>query len=82
MRFNSVFKGLKQLSSWGWAQICSKHVEDSNKHTIEVIVRKVGYLPELNEDARSEKCDISDKFVKEPQNTHFMFVKVFPQLRS
>jgi len=45
-------------------------------------VRKVGYLPELNEDARSEKCDISDKFVKEPQNTHFMFVNVFPQLRS
>jgi len=31
----------------------SKHVEDSNKHTIEEIVRQVGYLPELYEDARS-----------------------------
>ena len=32
-----------------------KHVEDSNKHTIEETVRQVGYLPELYEDARSEK---------------------------
>jgi hypothetical protein len=38
---------LIQLSSWGWAQSCSKHVEDSNKHIIEVIVRQVGHLPEL-----------------------------------
>jgi len=34
---------------------CSKHVEDSNKHTIEETVRQVGYLPELYEDARPEK---------------------------
>jgi hypothetical protein len=32
-----------------------KHVEDSNKHVIEEIVRQVGHLPELEEDARSEK---------------------------
>ena len=37
---------LIQLSSWGWAYSCSKHVEDSGKHTIEEIVRQVGYLPE------------------------------------
>jgi hypothetical protein len=30
------------------------HVEDSNKHIIEEIVRQVGYLPELYEDAWSE----------------------------
>ena len=47
---------LIQLSSWGWAHSCSKHVEDSYKHIIEEIVRQVGYLPELYEDARSEKC--------------------------
>jgi hypothetical protein len=35
-----------QLSSWGWAQSCSKHIEDSNKHIIEEIVRQVGHLPE------------------------------------
>ena len=44
-----------QLSSWRWAQGCSKHVEDSNKHIIEEIVRQVGCLPELYEDARLEK---------------------------
>jgi len=38
---------LIQFSSWRWAQSCSKHVEDSNKHIIEEIVRQVGYLPEL-----------------------------------
>ena len=38
---------LIQLSYWGWAQICWKHVDDSNKHIIEEIVRQVGYLPEL-----------------------------------
>jgi len=32
-----------------------KHVEDSNKHIIEEIVRHVGYLPELYEDAWFEK---------------------------
>jgi hypothetical protein len=31
------------------------HVEDSNKHIIEEIVRQIGYLPELYEDARLEK---------------------------
>ena len=35
-----------QLSCWGWAQSCSKHVEDSNKRNIEETVRQVGYLPE------------------------------------
>ena len=34
---------------------CSKHVEDSDKHIIEEIVRQAGYLPELYEDIRSEK---------------------------
>jgi len=38
---------LIQLSSWRWAHSCSKHVEDSNKHIIEGIVRQVGHLPEL-----------------------------------
>jgi len=37
-----------QLSSWGWAHSCSKHVEDSNKYIIEEIVRQVGHLPELH----------------------------------
>jgi hypothetical protein len=36
---------LIQLSPWGWAQSCSKHVDDSNKH-IEKIVSPVGHLPE------------------------------------
>jgi hypothetical protein len=30
----------------GWAQGCSKHIHDSNKHIIQEIVRQVGYLPE------------------------------------
>jgi hypothetical protein len=47
------------MSSWGWAQCGSKHVEDSNKHIIEEIVRQVGYLPELYDDARSEKYKIT-----------------------
>jgi hypothetical protein len=34
------------LSYWGWAQGCSKHVEDSNKHIREEIVRQVGHVPE------------------------------------
>jgi len=58
MGFNLGFKGLTQhrviipevvliqLSSWRWAQSCSKDVEDSNKHIIEEIVRQVGHLPE------------------------------------
>jgi hypothetical protein len=37
---------LIQLSSWGWARSCLKHVEDSNEHVVEEIVRQVGYLPE------------------------------------
>jgi hypothetical protein len=28
-------------------RVCSKHVEDSNKHIIEEIVREVGHLPEI-----------------------------------
>jgi hypothetical protein len=32
-----------------------KRVEDSNKHIIEEIVRQVGHLSELYEDAQSEK---------------------------
>jgi len=32
-----------------------KHLEDSNKHIIEEIVRQVGYIPELYKDARSER---------------------------
>ena len=46
------------MSSWGWAQGCSKHVKDSSKHIIEEIVRQVGHLPELYEDAQSEKYNI------------------------
>ena len=49
---------LIQLSFWGWAHSCSKHVQDSDKHIIEETVRQVGYLPELYEDARSEKYKI------------------------
>jgi len=45
---------LIQLSSWRRAHSCSKHVEDSNKHIIEEIVRQVGHPPELYKDARSE----------------------------
>jgi len=47
MEFNSGFKVLIQLSSWRWAHSCSKHLEDSNKHSIEDAVRHVGHLPEL-----------------------------------
>jgi len=38
---------LIQLSSWGWAHSCSKHVEDSSKHIVKEIVRQFGHLPEL-----------------------------------
>jgi hypothetical protein len=58
---------LIQLSSWGWAQSCSKHVEDSNKHIIEEIVCQVGHLPELYEDARSDKYKISWLLPIQPQ---------------
>jgi hypothetical protein len=54
---------LIQLSSWGCAHSCSKHVGDSNKHIIEEIVHQVGYLPELYEDARSEKYKIIPEVV-------------------
>jgi len=47
-----------KLSSWRWTQSCSKHVEDSNKHIIVEILRQVGHLPELYEDARPEKYKI------------------------
>jgi hypothetical protein len=46
---------LIQLSSWGWAQGWSKHVEDSNRHIMEESVHQVGYLLELYNDAQSEK---------------------------
>jgi hypothetical protein len=49
---------LIQLPYWGWVQSCSKHAEDSTKHTIEENVCQVGHLPELYEDARSEKYKI------------------------
>jgi hypothetical protein len=39
-----------QDSSWGWSQGSSKHVDDSNKHIIEEIVRQVVYLPEKQSD--------------------------------
>jgi len=32
-----------------------KHVEESNKHIIEETAHQVGHLPELYEDAQSEK---------------------------
>jgi len=57
MGFNSTFKGLTQLSSWGWARSFSKHVEDWNKYIIEEIMCQVVYLPELYEDAWSEKYE-------------------------
>jgi len=62
MGFNSGFKGLIQLSSWGWAHSCSKHVEDLHKHIIEETVRQVGYLTELHEDTRSEKYKVCGLF--------------------
>ena len=53
---------LIQLSPWEWAKSCLKHVEDSNKHIIEEIVHQVGHLPELYEDAQSEKYLKKKKF--------------------
>ena len=47
---------LIQLSSWGWAHSCSKHVEDSNKHIIEELLRLVGYLSELSATVTAEIC--------------------------
>jgi predicted AAA+ superfamily ATPase len=35
-----------------------QHVEDSNKHIIEEIVHQVAHLPELYEDAKSQKYKI------------------------
>jgi hypothetical protein len=45
-------------SSGGRADSCSKHVEVLNKRIIEKIVRQVCYLPELYENAPSEKYEI------------------------
>jgi hypothetical protein len=39
--------------SWWWAQGCSKHVENWNKHIEKRIVHQVGHLQELYWDARS-----------------------------
>jgi len=47
-----------EYSSGRWAQSCSKNVEDSNKYIIEETVCQVGHLPELHEDAQSEKHKI------------------------
>jgi hypothetical protein len=38
-----------------WCNKTCRMREDSNKHIVEEIVRQVGHLPELYEDARSEK---------------------------
>jgi hypothetical protein len=46
---------INTIAFWRWAQSCSKHVQDPNKHIIEEIVHQVDHLPELYEDARSEK---------------------------
>jgi len=47
------------MSSWRWAQSCSKSLEDSNKRIIEEIVRQVGYLPEVMRIVRRPyKCKI------------------------
>ena len=39
--------------SWWWAHGCPKHVENKNKHIWKRIVRQVGYLEGLYQDARS-----------------------------
>jgi hypothetical protein len=45
--------------SWWWAQRCSKHVENWNKHIRKKgIVHQVGYLQELDRDARSSEHKI------------------------
>ena len=44
--------------SWWWANGCSKHVENWNKHTRKRTVRHVGYLQELYRDARSAEHKI------------------------
>jgi hypothetical protein len=41
-----------QLSSWRWAQCCSKYVEDSNKNITDEIVRLVGHLTESKDKCR------------------------------
>jgi hypothetical protein len=44
--------------------LCAHPQEDSsNKHIIKEIVSQVGYLPELYEDAQSEKYKIQDIFL-------------------
>jgi hypothetical protein len=47
--------------------------EDSNKHIIKEIVRQVGYLPELHEDARPEKYI---KTIKIQQKTIVIFLSL------
>jgi len=41
--------------SWWWAHMCSKRVQNWNKHTRKRTVHKVGYLQEVYRDARSAK---------------------------
>ena len=56
---------LIQLKSWGWAQDCSKHVEDSNKHIVEETGHQVGYLPEFMEHVILWKLVIAILFSQE-----------------
>jgi hypothetical protein len=44
--------------SWWWAQGCLKHVENWNKHIEKGIVRQVGHLQELYQDAWSAEHKI------------------------
>jgi hypothetical protein len=73
---------LIQLSSWGWAHSCSKHVEDSNKHIIEETVRQFGYLPELyfimSRSILLRKRNVGDKSCRGNQNRRFTFSNFFP----
>ena len=49
-----------QLTSWWWARVCSKHVEEWNKRIIyKRIVRQVGHLPEV-----VSRCTVSKIFLK------------------
>ena len=61
---------LIQLSFWRWAQSCSKHVEDSNKHIIEETVRQVGHLAELNH-------TLLDALARIPQLAHNIISRVW-----
>jgi len=74
MVFNSAFKGLIQLSSWGWVRSSSKHVDDLNKHIIEEIVRQVGYLPEL-----AFFCPVHPQGTAQPSQERFSWMSIIVQ---